>query len=689
MLWFFSLTAPGTAGLNYSGALTGQEQQSGGIIYSQDHNVGLQLSQVLTTFASISEQGRYSYVQNQQEDVRETLSRSFDLVDKNQLFRVNLSGYATSRRADGREQSESRALDAGFRSDWENDFYPSLHFGFGKTTEQLTNRADLPVQETGHFDTSLEWERSNLALYYNYRYSDADYGVGYASQINGAHSGSLKFSDTYWQNKFRVRFEQLFTQNSREFYGLGAGFQLPIFITDVSTGHDDSPADNLEDPAVVNNNLMRDSDLLTPAYPVAAGSTFNNIVLVSNNQVITKINLYTNPGFSSDPGLIWALYSTELLGTGWELVSTAITGVIYDVSAQRFEITLAPVAAKYLKISLAYPALTGPDVVFTEVEVFNVFDSAVAAAPREERISNSTLLSLSTVLSKNFRLGYVAENNDSGLKGNTANNNRELSQQVNLAYDSLEKSRANSSLFLSEQAELETRRYFLGFHHEFLPTLSVALSWSKSESYLASLLATESAIYRLDTTAQLYPDLDMTVGFTLSNSGFFQDNLWSERQGDSLLFQLTARLDPGTTLNLSETISEQKTPGSATTRSSVTTVSFTSRISEAVALSGQGGYSTQSPAQADSFTFRTSLNIALNKQTSLSATYAYNYQAIASPTATPGGESDTTQSGAIDLRWTPKSGLVFEGGTTYQAQVDPAEKEFLTYGKVRVSFMVP
>lgn len=663
------------AGLNYSGGVNLRENDLGGVTRSENHSVALSNSQRPTNYIKAAESVRYAYTGGK-DDKAERLSESFTLVDNNGFFAVNLSGAANYGFVADQKRDANERIAAGFTGLWQNDLFPSLSVDAARNVQQRYSAGDDRKNVDLRSDVTLDWHRSALALYYNYRFNEQDSGQDNVANTTEEHNGNISFADSYFDKRLKVVFGQSASFNRREFGQLGKVGLLPIFVPEVRTGPDNTPLDNTEATTV--NNLMRDGDLAILAYNVAANSTFNNIMLVLNNQTFDRVYLYTQTPFPAlPPGLTWTLATNDSLLTGWTDASAAITGVIYNVAEQRFEISCTPLAGNYVKIGLDYLSIIDPDIDFTEVQLFSsgVVSGLVLA---DENSSFNTNLTISASLATNLDLDYNLGRNSREVQGLSSFKSEGILHRATLKYESSDKTiTSNLSMSLASDqnysGESSSAKYTFSVAKAFLPTLDGDFSCGKNYVYSFSDLILENFYYRFSSTAQLYPDLGMTADFTTNESSTYTGILEKYSKSNTFSLAVTTRLVPEITLHLSWAVAATIKPVSNT--SSTTGGYFSWRVSRALSLSLNGNYAKASNDDPGLFTFGSTLQLALAKNALLSAAHSYH----------EGVDGKTTQSSTANFNWTIRKGLRFTSGTIYQGF---PQKEFRSYGSLTFSFSV-
>ncbi|MEN8135143.1 MAG: hypothetical protein ABFS18_06345 [Thermodesulfobacteriota bacterium] len=678
--------APVNAKLIYTGTILTEEDSAGSFRQISNHNLSLSLNQRVTNFLSVNESVRYSSRLAEPLPNKEQLSPSIDVVDDNLLFRLNLSMSSIMKLENKDALGDFSFKEMAFRSKWQSDLFPVLQVVVSQRKDRTSLLTGGANEEDRSLSTTLEWRRDALTLYYNYHINENLSAQGELLLSGDSHNGNLRFNKSYWDRKLQVGFKQEYTNSKR--VREGTATSLGLFrqsIQEVRVGQDITPADAFEDPAVVSSPGMLDGNLTAMAYAVASNSSFNNIMLALDSPV-DQIYLYTLTdlsGFSLNT-LTWSLFTNDILGTGWDPVTPSITGVTYNGGMRRFEINTVGISAKYLKLVLDIP-LTGPAIDFTEVWVVDTLIAVTDGSARNSTISH-TALNLSGRLSANWSFNYHAnlEIREQTRGTVTTNDNEQLTMGGDFKYNSTDNtfsSVVGCSILNNKEDrgtiigdEQETVRYSVGLDKQFLPTLSSSFDWNLSTVSVASVRVAEASLYRLDSHAQLYPDLDLDFLVESRESKIFQD--YAKTSTILAEVALSSRLRPGLYLSLKEGYVEQKSDSDLQSYASSLIMQW--RFSDDLYFHGAVSY-TDDTADSNPVNLSLNMDLVLTENVLLGVTYSLTK-----------AENDS-QVGDVSLNWYPKKGFRLESGGKYSLVSDQTQtgKNFLLYGSLSVNFAMP
>jgi hypothetical protein len=686
---FFVLFFPGIGGANglgYTGDLAAKEDSAGNILQTRSHNASLALGQSLTNALSLTEHLRYNNEWQERGKKTEHVSQNAQLVDLNAFFQANLAGSTRLVIEDDRDGVETKNIEAAISSTWEYELAPTLSLVVGRHTAHDNFVNARPDAENSTMNTVVEWENSFLAAYYSYRTLEQDTGQGLLVQTTDFHDASLKFNKAYWDQKFTVRFQQSYSQSRRlvEQISPDAGAVLPLTVSEIHTGLDTTPADFSEDPLVVANPQMADTDLVTPAYSVLNATSDNVIRLRLNGNTVDRIHLYTPNDLGVLPaGLTWRLYTNDDLLTPW--ADGGNLSPTYNSSRQRFEINLGPLAAEYIKLVLDISLLGPASLNFSGVQVFNS-NLTTSIGSVTEISSQSTALFLDARLSQNWALSYLFDFGVNEGTGSQKFNVAKLGQAVNLSYKSVDgtilsrisMSQQNEESGLAHSPESQGRNYSFGLDKALLPTLNVGIGAGKNERYLSAVLISETASYHIDCDAQLYPDLGMGLAFNYAESAYSPiQTVGVKNESKQIDFTVTSRLRPEVALTLSESYLDQKN-ATQSLESFNTGISLNWQLSTSLIISGSGHHTVDNTPKPAAYGITSGINMALARGLLFRIQYAASKS------------DETMQSGAANLNWSAKRGLRCEGGLSYTQSTGPqAIDDFLVSARVTLSFKVP
>lgn len=676
----------GASGLGYTGNIAAKEDSAGDILQSVNHNASLGLSQSFTKALSMTELVRYNNEWQERGKKTEQVTQHAQLADLNDFFQANLSGSTRLVREDGQDGLETKNIEALIKSTWEYELVPTWSLVVGRQTFHDNSATERPDLENLTMSSTVDWENSFLAAYYSYRTLEAGVGQGLLVQTTDSHDAALKFNKSYWDRKLTVQFKQSYSQSRRllDQISAAAGAVLPLAGTEIHTGPDTTPADFIEDPLVVANPQMTDPDLVTPAYTVLNATADNVIRLRSNGRSVDLIHLYTENDLGVLPaGLSWRLYTNDDLLSPW--ADGGNLSPTYNSSRQRFEISLAPLAAEYIKLVLDISLLGPAGINFTGVQVFNS-NLATSVGSVNENTSQSTSLFLDARLSRTWAVGYLFDLGSNKATGDQEFNIGKLGQSVNLRYKSVDGT-ISSRISLAQQNEESGsddspdsagRYYSFDLDKALLPTLNVGIGAGKSERYLSSHLISEIYSYHIDSAAQLYPDLGMSLGFNYAESSYSpMQTAGVKNESEKIDFKVTSRLRPEVALTLSEDYLAQKNL-SGFQESFRTGIILNWQPSDSLIISGSGYHTVDNTPDPAAFSVTAGINLAFSRELLLRLQYA------------AAKSDETMQSGGANLNWSAKKGLRCEGGFSYtQSTGQQATDDFLVSGKVTLSFKVP
>jgi hypothetical protein len=675
--------APATAGLTYTGAISTEQDDTGRFNEVYRQNIGMGLRQDITNFWTVNENLRYSYSRAEPSPKTEQVAPNVDFLNDNSLFRLNLSAASVMDLERNNSLADQGTYEMGLRSKWQHDVVPTLQFVVNYFDHSSATEFSSSAREQFSVSSTADWARDAFKIYYNHRWQEIKNPETSRIETTESHNGNFAFNKRYWNNKLQVGFSQEYrnTQNDVTI-GSSSGGDIPRIMNEVRAGFDDSPAD-FTDAATVEPRL-KDGDLATTAYSVASASSFNNMVLALTTPV-DRIYLYTgaNLDAASLSGLTWALYSNDFLFTSWDLVSSAIAGVTYNIVRQRFEIELASLSANYLKLVLSVP-LTVPTIDFTEVQVFDTREIVTAISAANNTASQSAL-NLGGRISRNWSFDYRANFNVQENDSYSLVRQEQVGQAGDLKYGSPDGTFDSvASVFLSSlrdqrattTSELDIVQYSVNLNKDFLPTLSVGFAWDIRESYLASELISESTTYLINSYAQLYPDLDLSLVVNAVESEEFQAQATSSSISGAI--GLTSRINPGLTLIINQGYAgRENEPQAARAQEFSSAVAVQWRPADDLFFSGNASYLDTDGPDKNPVDMRLTMGLSLTEILLLAVNYSTTVAQLVS------------QVGEISLQWYPHKGLEFVNGCKYMHVSDQSGNNFMAYSRVVVNFAVP
>ncbi len=687
VLLVLSCSAPASAGLVYSGSVLSEEDVDGRFQQRESHGLSLQLRQEITTFLSVIEAVRYSYQRTEPQPINERLSPSVDVLNENPFLRLNLSVSGVMALENEEKLADNGRYEMGLQSKWRSDLVPAMQVVASRRKNGSNVELGRTNQKTTTLATTLNWKRGALAMYYNQLWAEDDNLQNDQLETNESQLANLEFNKLYWDKKLQVGFRQNYNNSKRILGATITGLGLiPQNILEVRTGIDNTPADSFDELApgipVPQNPQLQDLDLLSTAYSVANNSSFNNILLAVTGQT-DQIHLYTrtNLGASALTGLTWALFTNDILGTAWNVATPTITGVNYNSVMHRFEIDIASLSVNYLKLVLDI-SLTGSAIDFTEVQVF---DNRIVTVSENssQNTSSQTSLNLGGRLSESWSFNCQANLSNQEVATAELYEQVRFGQGIDLKYSSQDKTFFSAVAFTNATVK-QTRRatevtesgyvtYSVDLEKHFLPTLSAGLGWDIREFSLASVRLSETTTYRLDSHAQLYPDLDLNIRIDVRESQDFQNSLKTSSNSGSLT--LTSRLKPS--LFLSFTGSYTDIDGDAS-QGFPSSISMQWRPSEDLSFGGTASYVENPSLDYNSFSSKLTMDLVVTENVVLNGDYSTTRA------------QNVSQLGKLSMQWLPKRGLRFEGGCRYSHVSDlTAENDFMAFGRVVVSFSLP
>jgi hypothetical protein len=582
--------------------------------------------------------------------------------------------------------TDNGSYEMGLKSKWQPDLAPNFQVVAAQQISDSDPLRKTSGRERNSISSTVDWARNALRMYYNYQwFEDLSLETGRLQDYE-SHGGNLEFIKGYWGKKLQVRIRQDFTYTEELLkIPTGSGGLISRAVLEVRTGVDVTPGDAFEPipPLAVTTVPMRDGDLLTTAYGVTSPSNFNNIVMTLTSQ-IEQIHLYTrtNLGANPLPGLTWALYTNDILGTNWDAATPSITGVTYNSAMQRFEISTAALSVNYIKLVLDV-SLAASAIDFTEVQVFHILPVNTNELVTRNTTSN-TFLNLSGRLSPNWSYLASIARNITQIESDRNINNENFNHGVDLKYNSNDGTFFSTVSFfninvksdrLASYSERDSVRYSLDLDKIFLPTLSAGIGVDVNEMSEDSVAVSESKMFRLDSYARLYPDLNLYLLVVAQESESFRNlSKSSSFSGD---FTLTSRLIPSLLFSWRGGYAENESGPDTLVQSLNSTIYMSWQLSDDLRIIG-GASATQSDSAADDpFSFNVGVDLALSKSLLLESDYRRTK------------EKNVSQVGELSLNWFPKRGFRLEGGCKYRHVSDQSGKDFMVFGTLRVNFSLP
>jgi hypothetical protein len=648
------------ARLSYNGTWQVEENEDGRLLQSYRNTFGANLEQQLTERLRMSENMIYGQRWQEQGGKTMEIMPGSELLLANDLFSSTLGVNSTRRtdRISGREDDSDR-LSLNWSSQWDKKWFaPSLMLYGGMEQSQSGLGKQRSEREAQNLGGDLTWQGSGVMVFYNYGWNRAQDPNSFSESESEQSLARVNASRNWWQDRVRLGLGFSYnesTSGQTQVVDQSGVAILPRPLVEVRTGNDPTPADAIDTVAV--NNLMRDGDLLTSAYAVAAGDTGNNLLLATGGQDVNLVYLYTSDSPGLNPaGLTWRLYTTNVLGSNWNPPLTP--AVDYDTINRRFVIRFPNSNALYLKLVVDL-SLLAPNLDFTEVvanrEIMATSGSVIETESRQNQSRSNLNLQYnpnaswdcyySFALLETATGGYSDEKQQLHRLGwNFKDLSRSLDVRINFGL-----TRDSRNFSPTEQDKDEKYVTQLEVRKVFLPTLSASVTIARNETRQDGDKVGTGNQFDFYADARLYPDLS-----TRFESSYHNDERVGDDGADSgsdrvrLFWQASLRARPSLTFNFSDRY--ELTESHAGTRSvDSNTVSFNCnwQVSDAFRFNGQVNYSADY-LDADSLSAGASAGISLGPGSELQL----NYSMSESDRRTQAGEIRLLKNFLGVMRWT-------------------------------------
>lgn len=648
------------ANISYRGLWETRENNGGRILQLYDHLVTVTDGQSLSDRLSASEKVSYNYRYEQEGLPRETVSPGASLSLSSDIFLANLAVNSVKNLRDQSNIPDSDEIGITWSSQWHKRLVPELraNYDYSRRRNDYINR--LIDENRQMYGGEVSWDLLMANAFYSYRRDDTT-NRGYQT-IQDSHMARINAGHSWLANRLNVSLghEYSETSNERLIPVTSANTAVvPLTLSDVRTGTDPTPGD-VDDTMLVATASMRDGNLTLPAYSVAAATTNNSILVVTNGQPVDRIYIYvddlTQSNLGAVPlGLSWEVYSNDILGTSWNPETTV--PVIYDAVNQRFEVALPALNAIYLKFVLDWTGVF--NINFTEVQAEQVL-SAIAGSTASlvnETVINKSHFNFDFKVSKEVAFFYnllMDKEENNAVTMNERENHVGGLRLQNAPGDL--KSILTYSLLRSryvQNPELQTEIYQLNVTKVFLPTLSMGIGAAHEEATQSGEAVYDKNRYNFYADAKLYPDLNSKLEATYWDQETYQaggaSNLWDNLRAE---FTLTSRFRPSLNVTFFNVYEEQNLDKALVKEQNTTGLAAGWQISDLLSLGGSF-QKEDNRLVPDIYIYTAAMVVGLSTGFQFKANYTLNDSTIRS------------QSGQAALLWSSRKNISWEVGCNY------------------------
>lgn len=523
--------------------------------FRQNYNVSYSGKTSLTDTIFLN--GNLRYSKNIREDYdSDFISPALTLTNTNDIYRFSLYGNYTYRTDSNDKDSEGWNWAGNLGSSWTNRLIPSLAMSFGqkgsRVNGETASRSDFATGRTGwaYWDWlglyySIDWSRNNAVQANDLASEDLTQRVG------------LDASERFFANRLLLGLNLNYSHNRVSYDGQtgDGGFALLPAIVNQAL------YEKTTDPAT--GTLTQDASFLVSDEEPSQTLTINpaddplNLGINVDFQQTDVIYLTIQNDIEAfADNFSWDLYSSDN-GEDWILEQASVP-FVYDPDEQRFEFEFSSLKERWIKIvantsSLLPLQLTEVVAIEAFRKIFGDGDGSTISEDITREVYQARF-NLGYRLMQNMRFSYNFSYDRQEYSQENENRER-ITNNASLGwspsrYFSARLNASESREIPEESPELTYRRYGLSMGSSPLDTLEFSLGGSLYENYEDDELDDRYAIYSLNTTAQLYPDLLASLDLTYTdildgdrNDAFGERLLLTARLRPTLIFTLDQRFD--------------------------------------------------------------------------------------------------------------------------------------------------
>ena len=615
----------------------------------------------LTELVRLSGSMRYSRSIEDNGDTTDRLSPALSLNNKNDIYRLNLSGNYNVTWDENDFQSDNWSWNSFISNSWTTGILrPDISIYYGQSGRFNDDRDGTRNDRSGATISYGYWQWIQLGYGVNLnKTKDKDSNSESKSLVQTA---SLRASKSLFDDRIGLTFSQLYQEQDRDFTVRAdeEGTALvPLFVTQASYEETDDPVEG----ALTNDAsfLLSDADQPPTTLVVDPANEPMNLGVQTDFKQVDVLYLTTEDDISSYANEVgWDLYSSSN-GDDWTLEEANLL-FVYDSREQRFEFEFDSQVHRYLKLVADTDSLLPLQII--EIDGMELYRLIIGEEGETIRESND-----STNYQTNFGLSYDVtddimfnynfnySDNDEERSADTQNTSNHASLSWNI-HEHLT-ARANTSRSKQEvddQPDTLSKFYALSLSSEPLPTLNVTFGFNRNENEPDDAPDQTTHVYSIFTTAELYHDLDgsLSLGYSTVEEGEGDDSLGAR-------LRLTARLRPTLLLGFENDYNYNIDSGDYSNNSLVT---FNWRASELLSLNN--GFTGRWQSEKDAaYSYRLSVNLTPNLKNRISANYRYAHE-----------ESENTHGVGADWQWLINRIFNFQLGGNYANNEDGSSWAF-------------
>ena len=465
----------------------------------------------------------------------------FDLV--NNYFQFDSTGTLTKNIREDQSNTTIGSWQANMNSLWHQRFAPSLRLHAGQNSYKDNLDPHTQDTENSQAGASMDWDLSEAQLFLSYNHDETKDFANLRRTQNDEYYGKIETERHYLADRIRLNLAQQVDHNRQENKApvTAAGEVLiPTLPSSALFIEDSSP--NNTGPMTPVAGLL-DGDTTTVALTLDPLQPLANIAFRIDSTPVRLIYLYSEIDLGANAGLFtWDVYESND-GTNWTRV-VPNASFIYDNTERRFEIQTGLREDVYVKVvATAMPAV---NVALTEAELWDI----TTGTGTEVTIENNTTTAITSAeifialrpdlqLTNNLRYQRDDISNAPDMERKSASADLRWQARENLSADF---TAGVNTQEREGEPETSTRIYGVDSLYTPLSTLELLGGLTLRESYDGSERTLTSTNYRLNTTAQLYKDLQAQLNLNETDSKNESEQTTTRYHNANLT--LTARLFP-------------------------------------------------------------------------------------------------------------------------------------------------
>lgn len=405
---------------------------------------------------------------------------------------------------------------------WKPSRYPSLRLELARvddrdSTHTLVDRSTTSVRLLSDY-TPVD----STTLYYRGNWDHLDDQVAGTDFRTLSHTGELRFSDTYFDNRWEVGGNWVESHREVDVRSAGTGeIQIPVFPVDGGYAIDDTPDEGLlgPQPSLVDQNTLAATAVNLGLPPPAGDDRPRNLGFdlgIGRDVNLIRVWIDRELPIEIAQTFVWEIW-TSPEGQFWTRTATIPTAPFgpFDL---RFELRFPTVLARFLKIVVRPLSPTVPDasswptILVTELEP--ILSQPTAAYATEIRTVRRVIQAHSRVRilenpGLSFDTSYTLLSNSSRPSTWTLSNGLSLHHR----FDEVWSIAARAAREDGNERGRDRVGYVYSAAVSAVPveTFRNSLVFSGTHDDLAGLVETNNGVY-LSSTAAIYTGIDLTFG---------------------------------------------------------------------------------------------------------------------------------------------------------------------------------